>query len=236
MGMYSAKHLTHRQVGESQRKWGETVLEDGSAVFIIVFCSAALSAVALLLGVLCFIEWTLRIRIEYLKLEIPKSRLSAQNFKLLTNYWPDFWYLLIQFSWLDGIFFFNLRCDFIAYWDTFTLLGWQNYSILEDSYQILGIHVLRPHHAHWLLTPLTTCSFGGQWYLICNILPMMVIDATWSKHSPPMRMSLKPTLNNGAMSWFHSNHTTTVEWPQLRSVGILSMMCRRGNADKSSLG
>lgn len=55
-------------------------------MFIIVFCSAALSAVALLLGVLCFIERTLRIRIENLKLEIPKSRLSARNFKLLTNY------------------------------------------------------------------------------------------------------------------------------------------------------
>lgn len=133
-------------------------------------------------------------------------------------------------------FFFNLRCDFIASWDTSTLLGWQNYSIPEDSYQILGIHVLRPHHAHWLLTPLTTCSFGGHWYLICNILPMMAIDATWSKHSPPMRTSLKPTLNNGARRRIHSNFTATVEWPQLRSVGILSMMCRRGNADKSSLG
>lgn len=37
-------------------KGGETVLEDGGAVLITAFCSAALSAVALLPGVLCFVE------------------------------------------------------------------------------------------------------------------------------------------------------------------------------------
>lgn len=201
-------------------------------MFFIVFCSAAL---VLLLGILCFVEWTLGIKIENLKLEIPSlgSLLRTSNSWQITDPISDtFW-----FSSLGWMVFFLFKMWFYSLLRHFhPLLGQQNYSIHEDTCQILGIHVLRPHHAHWLLTPVTTFSFGDRWYLICDTLRWWWLKVHDQNISPPMRLWVLNQLSVMApWAGFISVTQPQWKWPHLRSVGIMSMVSRSGKADKFSL-